>query len=75
MTNFDGKVHSTAYYMNKYCIGFAWPDFGREDTTGMISGKVFWKLPPCLREAMPAGSRMDLLLAKAYLMRKDGSAL
>ena len=51
------------------CIGFAWQGFGSGG--GYRNG--FWKkLPLCPVEPMPAGSKMDPLLAKAEPI-SDGS--
>lgn len=41
---------------------------------GWLLRKSARSFPPHLTEPMPAGSRMDLLLAKAQLIRNDGSA-
>ena len=40
----------------------------------MDSVRSCWKLPLCLIEPMPAGSKMDLLLAKAKPISDSGSA-
>ena len=61
------------------CIWFAWQGFGSRGATGVASVSSCRKLPPCPTEPMPAGSKTDLLLAKAepnstsaitYLRRK-----
>jgi len=39
----------------------------------MARVRTYWKLPPCLIEPMPAGSQMDLLLAKAKPVNGGGS--
>jgi len=41
---------------------------------GVASARSCWKLPPCLIEPMPAGSTMDLPLAKAEPISDGGSA-
>jgi len=56
------------------CIGFAWQGFGSEGTTEVASVRSCQKLPLCLAEPVPAGSRMDLLLATAKLISNGGSA-
>jgi len=45
--------------------GFAWPGFGSGGATGGASVRSCQKLPLCPTEPTPAGSKMDLLLAKA----------
>jgi len=41
--------------------------------TGVTSVRSYWKLLPCLIEPVPAGSRMDPLLAKAEPISNSGS--
>ena len=61
------------------CVGFAWQGFGGGGATGVASVRSCWKLPLCVIEPMPAGSKTGPLLAKAkpisasvitYLRRK-----
>jgi len=40
----------------------------------MTSVRSCWKLPPCLTEPVPAGSKTDLPLAKAKPISDGGSA-
>ena len=47
------------------CIGFAWQDFGSRGTEGVASVRSCQKLPPCLTEPRPPGSKRDLPLVKA----------
>ena len=61
-----------AYYM-LWCIGFAWQGFGRGWPTGVASVRRCQKLPQCLTEPMPAGSKTDLPLAKAEPIGDSGS--
>ena len=42
--------------------------------TGVASVRSCWKLPLCLIEPMPAGSKTDPLLAKAEPINDSGSA-
>jgi len=42
--------------------------------TGVASVRSCWKLPLCLMELMPGGSKMDPLLAKAETISNSGSA-
>ena len=55
-----------------HCIGFAWQGFGSRGATVVAS--VRRKLPLCLTEPMPAGSKADPLLAKAEPISDGGSA-
>ena len=54
-------------------IGFAWQGFGSGRATGVASVRSCQKLPPCLTEPMPAGSKTDPLLAKAEPISNGGS--
>lgn len=56
------------------CFGFVWPGLGR---IGGYRNGFYEKLPeasPCPAEAIPGGSRMDLLLAKPGPIRNGGDA-
>ena len=55
-------------------IEFAWQGFGSWGVKGVASVRSCWKLPPCLTEPMPAGSKMDPLLAKAEPISDGGHA-
>jgi len=46
------------------CYGFAWQSFGSGGAIGVSSVRSCEKLPPCLIKPVPAGSKMDLQLAK-----------
>ena len=54
-------------------IGFVWQGFGSGGATGVASVRSCRKLPPCLTEPMPAGSKMDPLLDKAEPIINGGS--
>jgi len=56
------------------CIGFAERGFGEGGATRMGSMRSCWKLPLCFIEPMSAGSKTDLLLAKAEPINNGGSA-
>lgn len=47
---------------------------GSGGATGVASVRRCQKLPPCLREPMTAGSKMDLPLAKAEPISNGGIA-
>jgi len=55
------------------CYGFAWQDFGIGGAVGVDSVRSCKKLPPCLIKSVPAGSKTDLLLAKAKPVNDGGS--
>lgn len=55
------------------CMGFAGHGFGSRGTTEVSSVRSCQELPPFLMEPKPAGSKMDLLLAKAGLITDGGS--
>jgi len=44
------------------------------ETIGVASMRSCEKLPPCLMKPVPAGSKMDLLLAKAKPISDGGRA-
>jgi len=52
------------------CYGFEWQGFG---SRGVDSVRRCKKLPPCLIEPMPAGSKMDLPLSKVKPISDGGS--
>jgi len=52
-------------YKQVECIGCAWQGFGSRGFTEVASVRSCWKLPPCLMEPVPAGSKSDPLLANA----------
>jgi len=54
------------------CMRFVWQGFGSRRATGLAFVRRCQKLPPCLTEPVPAGSRMDLLLAKAKTISDSG---
>jgi len=56
------------------CYGFAWQGFGSGGATGLASVRSCEKLPPCLTEPVPVGSKMYPLLAKAKPISDGGSA-
>jgi len=56
------------------CYGFAWQGFGSGGAIGVASERSCKKLPPCLIKPVPAGSKMDLPLAKAEPISNGGSA-
>lgn len=56
----------------EWCIGFHGVLVAR-GSTGMASLRRCQKLPLCLIDPMPAGSRMDLPLAKAKPISDTGS--
>ena len=56
------------------CIGFLWQGFGSRGATGVASVRSCQKLPLCPIKSMPAGSKLDTLLAKAEPMSDSGSA-
>lgn len=58
---------------SSHCMGFVWQGFGSGGATGLAAVKSSQKLPPCLTKLMPAGSRMDLPLAKAKPIRNGGT--
>jgi len=51
-----------------------WQDFGSRGAIGVASVRSCEKLPPYLIQPVPAGSKTDLLLAKAKAIRNSGSA-
>ena len=55
------------------CCGYVWQNFGSKGSTGLASVRSCQKLPPCLTEPMPAGAKMDLLLAKTEPSSNGGS--
>jgi len=55
------------------CTGFAWEGFGSGGATVVASVRSCQKLPPCPVDLMPAGSKMDLPLAKAEPISDGGS--
>jgi len=56
------------------CSGFAWPGFGGGGATGVASVRSCQKLPLCPTDPVPAGSKMDPLVAKAQPISNGGSA-
>jgi len=56
-----------------WCCGFAWQGFGFRGSTGVASVRSCQKLSPYLIEPVPAGSKMDLLLAKGKPISDSGS--
>jgi len=56
------------------CCGFAWQDFGSGGAIGLASVRSCQKLPSYLIKPVPAGSKMDPLLAKAKPISDGGSA-
>jgi len=54
------------------CIGFVWQCFGSRAATGTNFVRSCQKLPPGPTEPMPAGSKMDLLLAKGEPISTSG---
>jgi len=56
------------------CIGFAWQGFGSRGAVRVTSGRSCKKLPPCLIEPVPAGSKTDPPLAKAKPISDGGRA-
>jgi len=56
------------------CSGFAWQGFGSGGAIGVASVRSCEKLPPCLIKPVPAGSKMDLMLAKTKEVSDSGSA-
>ena len=56
------------------CVGFVWQGFGSGGPTGVASVRSCQKLTLCPTEPMPAGSKTDLLLAKAEPISHGGSA-
>jgi len=60
--------------MLKRCCGFVWKVLGSWAATGVASVRRCQKLPPCLTDSGPAGSKPDLLLAKAKSISDGGSA-
>ena len=58
-----GRLDLNIFSYSK-CNGFVWQGFGSGEATGVASVRSCWKLPPCLTEPMPAGSKTDPLLAK-----------
>jgi len=55
-------------------IQFAWPSFGCMGATEVASVRSCQKLPLCPMEPVPAGSKMDSLLAKAEPTTVGGRA-
>ncbi|KAK4823872.1 hypothetical protein QYF61_007628 [Mycteria americana] len=56
------------------CIGFMGPGFGKRVAAGVVSVRRHQELPPHWTETIPAGSKTDLLLAKAEPMSDIGTA-
>ncbi|KAJ7425831.1 hypothetical protein WISP_20382 [Willisornis vidua] len=56
------------------CIGFVLPGSGSDGAAGEASMRSCQKIPPCVVEPMPAGSRMDPPLAKAKAIRNHSNA-
>jgi len=54
-------------------IGLTWQDFGSSRAAGMMSMRRDQELPLCLTKTVPAGSKVDILLAKAEPIRNSGS--
>jgi len=52
----------------------AWQGFDSGGATGVASVTSCWKLPPCLINPVPAGSKTDPPLAKAKPISDSGSA-
>ena len=68
-------LHFTTLAKVHPCIGFAWQGFGSVGgATGVASVRSCSKLPLCPIKLMPAGSKTDLLLAKAHPISNSGSA-
>jgi len=55
------------------CTGFAWQDFASGGAAGLSAVRSCQKLSLCLSEPMPAGSKVDLRLAKAEPTSDGGS--
>jgi len=58
----------------QWCYRFAWQGFGSGWAIGVASVRSCEKLPPCLTEPVPAGSKTDPPLAKAKPISDGGSA-
>ena len=56
-----------------HCCRFAWQGFGSRGAIRVASIRSCKKLPPCVTEPVPAGSKTDLLLAKAKPISNGGS--
>jgi len=50
-----------------------WQGFGSRGATGVASVRSCDKLPPCPIEPIPAGCKMDPLLAKAKQINDSGN--
>ena len=57
--------HGAGLSTQPKCVGFVWQGFGSGGATGVASVRSCQKLPLCLTEPMPAGSKTDPPLAKA----------
>jgi len=55
------------------CYGFAWQGFGSRGAIGVASVRSCEKLPPCLIEPIPGGSKTDPPLPKAKPISDGGS--
>jgi len=55
-----------------YCIGFMWQGFGSGETAEVASVRRHQGLSPCRAEPLSAGSKVDLLLAKAMPISNTG---
>jgi len=56
------------------CVGFVWQGFGSREAAGLASVRSCWKLLLCLVEPVPAGSKIDPLLAKDEPISKGSNA-
>lgn len=70
---FDPSPFGRAGEFLFHSTGFVQSGFGSEGTTGVVSVRNCQKLPPCPTESMPAGSRVDPLLAEADPISNSGS--
>jgi len=55
------------------CIGSVWQSFGSDKAAEVASVRRRQKLPLCPTEPVPAGSKMEPLLAKLELISDGGS--
>jgi len=70
----DFSLHQNPGRSLIHRVGFVWQRFGNGWASGVASVRSCQKLPLCPMEPVPAGSKMDPLLAKAEPISDGGSA-
>jgi len=66
-------VRAKSKMWKKGCYGFVWQGFCSGGAIGVNSVRSCEKLPPCLIKPVPAGSKTELLLAKAKPISENGN--